>query len=384
VSEGSTIAILIHSLSGGGSEHSAARLATHWAALGREVTLITLDEVAGDTIAIHEGVRRVGLGLLSDSTNFLSAIFANRRRVLALRSAIVKSKATRVISLTDRMNVLTILACRGTGLRPIVAERTDPRHHRIGPLWSFLRRRTYPKAGTIVVQTESVRKVILPLAGRCPVVVLPNAVSIEEEILSYDGPVRPSGTSRRADTFVLDADRNWICGVGRLSIEKGFDRLIAGFAEVAESHPDWNLVIVGDGPTRRELELQITGFGLADRVLLAGWIEQPWPVLRSAEVFVLPSRYEGFPNALLEAMARGKACVAADCQSGPAEIIRPGENGLLCDGENDEEFEVDLGKALHSLLSGVGLRASLGENARKVQTEFSTARHFQAWDAIEV
>jgi GalNAc-alpha-(1->4)-GalNAc-alpha-(1->3)-diNAcBac-PP-undecaprenol alpha-1,4-N-acetyl-D-galactosaminyltransferase len=372
LSEHSKIAIVIHSLNGGGSEHVAALMASHWAALGREVTLITLDEVAGDTIAIHENVGRIGLGLLSESLGVFSAVIANRKRVRELRTAILQTGAARVISLTDRMNVLTILACRGTGLRPIVAERTDPRYHRIGRLWSFLRRRTYPKAGTIVVQTESVRQTLLPIAKRCPVVVIPNAVFVADEA---DDP---------AAQGLLTTDRKWICGVGRLSTEKGFDRLIGGFAEIAEQHPNWNLVIVGEGPSRKELELQIAGVGLTGRVLLPGWREQPWPSLRDAEVFVLPSRYEGFPNALLEAMARGKACIAADCPSGPAEIIRPGENGLLVDGGNDDELEAEIGKALHGLLSSVGLRESLGENAKNVQSVFSIARHFDAWDAIEV
>lgn len=372
MSEHSKIAIVIHSLSGGGSEHAAAMMASHWAAEGREITLITLDALVGDSIAIHESVRRVGLGLLSESTNLLSAMIANIRRVRALRGAIVDSNATRVISLTDRMNVLTILACRGTGRKPIVAERTDPRHHRIGWLWGFLRRLTYPNAGTIVVQTDSVRQAVLPLVGQCPIVVIPNAVSEvgDTENSSADGSLR------------LDARQNWICAVGRLSTEKGFDRLIAGFAGVAKDHPNWSLVIVGDGPSRRELELHIAGFGLVGRILLPGWIEQPWPSLHSAEVFVLPSRYEGFPNALLEAMARGKACVATDCQSGPAEIIRPGENGILVDGGNSDEIEVALGKALNVLLSSAGLRQSLGENARKVQVEFGVERYFRAWDEI--
>jgi glycosyltransferase involved in cell wall biosynthesis len=378
VSENSKIAIVIHSLSGGGSEHVAAMMASHWAAEGRDVTLITLDAVTGDSIAIHENVRRVGLGLLFESKNFLSAIIANNRRVRALRGAIVASNATRVISLTDRMNVLTILACRATGRKPIVAERTDPRHHRIGCLWGILRRLTYPNAGTIVVQTESVRQAVIPFAGRVSVAVIPNAVSGDVET-----PNRPA--EEDAGELSLDADRKWICGVGRLSTEKGFDRLIGGFAEIAQSHPDWNLVIVGDGPSRRELELHIAGFGLGGRVLLPGWIEEPWPSLRSAEVFVLPSRYEGFPNALLEAMARGKACVAADCQSGPAEIIQPGENGLLVvDDSNDEGFEAELAQTLDGLLSSSALRAQLGERAQEVTARFTVETHFQAWDAIDV
>nr|MBC8290974.1 glycosyltransferase [Planctomycetota bacterium] len=152
----------------------------------------------------------------------------------------------------------------------------------------------------------------------------------------------------------------------------------------ADKFPEWSLVIVGEGPSRKELELHITGFGLAGRILLPGWVEQPWRNLTMADVFVLPSRYEGFPNALLEAMARGKACVAVHCPSGPAEIVRSGDNGLLVDGLDDEETEAAIGVALDSLLGSEGLRESLCQNAKGVLEEFSVERHFAAWDAIEV
>jgi len=377
VSDHSNIAIVIHALSGGGSEHAAAMMANHWSSLGRTVTLVTLDDVSGDTIAVRQDVRRTGLGLLSESHNPLTALFANLRRVRKLRAALVASGATRVISLTDRMNVLTILACRGTGLRPVVAERTDPRHHAVGRIWNFLRRCTYPRAGSIVVQTESVRRVIQRMSGNCPVYVIPNAVTKTTD-------TAPTAACTQIRQVQLCPDRNWIAGLGRLSIEKGFDQLVAAFAAVSEQHPDWNLVIVGDGPARTELEAQIASLGLSDRILLTGWIEQPWLRLRNTSVFVLPSRYEGFPNALLEAMAEGKACIATDCQSGPAEIIQSETNGLLVELDSSENIPTALGTALDRVLSSHTLRTSLGEQARRVLVDFGTDAHFRAWDQIPV
>ncbi|MFP6764520.1 MAG: glycosyltransferase, partial [Planctomycetaceae bacterium] len=158
----------------------------------------------------------------------------------------------------------------------------------------------------------------------------------------------------------------------------------AGFAAIARQHSGWNLVIVGDGPARKELELQIAGHGLADRILLTGWIEHPWTLLQKASVFVLPSRYEGFPNALLEAMARGKACIATDCQSGPAEIIQSGINGLLVDADHSGDVQTALEAALDNLLSNQDLRESLGEHATDVRSEFGAKKYFRAWDDIDV
>ena len=370
MADSSKIAIVIHSLTGGGSEHAAAMMASHWAAEGHAVTIITLDKKYNDTIALHKDVHRIGLNRVAESTGIIAAIFNNVPRICALRQVLDDIRPTRVISLTDRMNVLTILGCRGVAPKPIVAERTDPRYHRIGGIWNILRRWTYPRAKAIVVQTEAVREHVQSFAKRCPVLVIPNAVSIDDE-------------AEGKPAFQLDQNCKWICAVGRLSTEKGFDRLIGGFALIAEKCPDWNLAIVGDGPSRKELELQIAGFGLTDRIQLTGWVEKPWPSLSNADVFVLPSRYEGFPNALLEAMARGKACVAVECPSGPGEIIRQGENGLLVDGGNDEEVEAEIGEALYKLLGSEGLRESFGENAKSVLDVYSVERHFAAWDAIE-
>ena len=132
------LTIVIHSLTGGGSEHAAATMASHWADSGRDVTLVTLDSVENDQIAFSPKVERVGLGVMSDSTGIWSAIKANQWRIQTLRDALVKSGPDRVISLTDRTNVLTLLAARGTDLKIIVSERTDIRHHRIGRVWEWL------------------------------------------------------------------------------------------------------------------------------------------------------------------------------------------------------------------------------------------------------
>ena len=115
------LTIVIHSLTGGGSEHAVAAMASHWADAGRDVTVVTLDSVENDQIAFSPKVERVGLGVMSDSTGIWSAIKANQWRVQTLRDAIVKSAPDRVISLTDRTNVLTLLAARGTDLRIIVS-----------------------------------------------------------------------------------------------------------------------------------------------------------------------------------------------------------------------------------------------------------------------
>ena len=366
------ITLLIHSLNGGGSEHVAAWMASHWAEAGCSVTLITLDDVINDSAPLSPSVHRVGLALMRPSSNRLQGLLANWTRIRRIRSAILESSPEVVISLTDRMNILTILACRGTKHRPIVAERTDIRHHRIGRLWEFLRRRTYPQARAIVVQTRSVAEAVRPIAGRCPVEVIPNAVQVAEN--SSTKGDHPAGVGGHAG-IRLNGKSHWICGVGRLSFEKGFDRLVQAFACVADEFPEWCLVVVGDGPERERLQELATESRLQERILFAGWHEEPWTGLHSAEIFVLPSRYEGFPNALLEAMARGLACIAVNCESGPSEIISDGTDGRLVPNDDSDSLKT----ALRELLVNEALRKRLATNAVDVIRRYSVSQYFERW-----
>ena len=107
---------------------------------------------------------------------------------------------------------------------------------------------------------------------------------------------------------------------GRLSREKGFDLLLAAMPSVLEHFPQARLTLLGDGPCRAELDAQSRQLGLAEAVDFPGFQHNPWRYFRHADLFVLPSRYEGLPNALLEALAVGTPVVAADCPGGLREI----------------------------------------------------------------
>jgi glycosyltransferase involved in cell wall biosynthesis len=166
--------------------------------------------------------------------------------------------------------------------------------------------------------------------------------------------------------------------MGRLGEEKGFDLLIEAFALLRHRFPQLSLVILGEGSGRSELERLIAARGLQSAVYMPGTVEQPHAILQQAGIFVLPSRFEGFPNALCEAMACGLPVVAADCRCGPREIIRNDVDGLLVPVGDIEA----LAGAMQRLMLDRSLQERLAAQAPSVVDRFSMARVTALWDQV--
>jgi glycosyltransferase involved in cell wall biosynthesis len=369
------ITITIPSLSLGGAEGVAAMMANHWAAEGDQVTLLTLDSAETDTFQLAPEVHRIALGLMRDSGNLLQALVNNRQRVQKLRAEIARSRPDVVISLTDRMNVLTLLAAGKATYPVIVSERSDPRYHLMGRVWSYLRKKTYPRAAAVVVQTQGVADFCRPWFPSTRIEVIPNAVPaprssgipvVTEEIVK----------ARPASHVVL--------GMGRLSHEKGFDMLIDAFSNLADDFPDWKLRILGEGPLRETLQATIDQRGLQAQIELPGWVADPELALDQGDLFVLPSRYEGFPNALLQAMSRGLPCIGFDCQGSLADLSMRELKALLLPTKNQRELTSihALEDLMRSLMADEKSLKELALLSLQASEKFSIPRYFASWDQL--
>lgn len=353
------IAIVISSLRGGGAERVVTVLANAWTDRGDEVTILTLDDET-PFYPLAKEVVRVGLGVAGESRGFVAVLRNNLRRVASLRAGIRRSEPETVISFIDTANVLALLATRGLKAPVIVSERSDPAHFPTGRATRILRRILYPLADAVIVQTEGAARFFgAGMKGRLHVI--PNPV--------LPGP---------GETPALTCSQRRIVALGRLSKEKGFDLLIEAFSEVAPKWPGWSLEIWGEGPGRAELDQLIRSKGMRDQVRLPGWTPSPHQVLRGAALFVLPSRVEGFPNALCEAMAAGVTVLAADCPSGPRDIIRDGVDGLLVSAGD----AIALARAIDRLLGDEKLRMRLAGEAPNVVSRFGLARVLGLWDGV--
>jgi glycosyltransferase involved in cell wall biosynthesis len=305
----------------------------------------------------------VPLGTARPRKGPINRLFGKGRHIPALRRAIRDSRPDVVVSFIDRVNVLTLMATPGLSLPVVVSERTAPNVYDLGWTWKALRHWLYPRAAALVAQTAAALRYFPPARGRVDRVI-PNPV-IGGEIRAE--PPRPA----RAPYRVL--------GMGRLGPEKGFDRLLAAFAQVAPQFLDWELEIWGEGPERPRLERHLSDLGLGTRARLPGITRDPMEVMRSVDLFVLSSRFEGFPNVLCEAMARGLPVISYDCPSGPREIVRHEIDGLLVPPEGGVNA---LSAALARLMGDPAERLRLAARAPGVADRFALDRVMGLWDEL--
>jgi glycosyltransferase involved in cell wall biosynthesis len=170
-----------------------------------------------------------------------------------------------------------------------------------------------------------------------------------------------------------------ILAMGRLDPQKGFDMLLDAFGRIAGRHPTWDLAIAGDGAQRDALLSQARLLGVDHRTHLLGHVGNVQDWYERADLFVMSSRFEGFPNALLEAMACGCPAVSFDCDTGPRELIDNGVNGTLVP---PEKGAAGLAVAIDRLIGDAELRHAFGLSAAQVRQRLALSRIARQWEQL--
>lgn len=354
------------SLAGGGAERALLDTADLLTSRGHDITVLTFESVASDAYPVPPYIPRVALGVPGHSGNRLKGMLNNLRRIVSLRAEIRRLRPDVVVSYLTRTNIICLLASLGMG-RPVVATEHNVATLNDSPmqtLWRVLRRRLYPWMAQVVVVSEGMARQYSWLPAK-KLTVIPNFL-----------PAR-RGSEPETFTFLSD-DVRYIVGMGRLSPEKGFDRLIKAFHLIAKDCPGWKLLIVGEGPLRTELTTLVASLGLEDQVVLPGRVSNPRTLFRRCNVFALSSESEGFAMVLIEAMSAGLPVVSFDCDFGPREIITPDVSGVLVPPGDTPALSAAIG----SLVKDDALRAGLARGGLESIGRFAPDEILDRWEAL--
>jgi glycosyltransferase involved in cell wall biosynthesis len=271
-----------------------------------------------------------------------------------IRKEIARFSADLVVGFGFPMNFDAIVGAKGTRAKSLICERMDP-YTKIRSLSYRLQKSIlYPLANGYAVQTPKIKEYYVNnYSSFKPVSVIPN-------------PVRKTFSEKRVrDEGVED----YLINVARLDdAQKNQTMLIKSFSIVSKSFPNLKLHLAGSGRDLDKYKELVKELGIEDRVVFLGNLEDPTEAVRNSKLFLLSSNHEGMPNALIEAMAQGKACVSTRCSGGGAEyLIQDGENGLLVDIGDTEGFA----NAIIKLLNDNNLREKIENNALKLNHELS-------------
>lgn len=197
---------------------------------------------------------------------------------------------------------------------------------------------TLRRADAVICQSEAMRADLRALLGRdARLHVIGNPIDV------------PAVTRAASASTATPMGRPALVSVGRLVHLKGYDLLLQAIARLRGRHPDLHLTIFGDGPERAPLTAIAARLGVAAHVTFVGFRAEPLPAVRAADLFVLTSRYEGFPNAALEALACGTPVVLTDCPGANAQLIVPGRNGRLASAISADAIAAALEAAIAEL-----------------------------------
>ncbi|WP_288986323.1 glycosyltransferase [uncultured Sphingopyxis sp.] len=360
------ILFLVSSMLGGGAERVAALLANAWSARGYNVTLMPTFSARGE--CVYPLSESVHLDFLSDHC---PPAAGRLTRLRMLRRLIRSFHPDVIVSFLPHVNCTAVIAAAGFGIPVVACERTYPPLLKppLPLMYRIGRRITYPLASALVGQTETTARWLRRFSGQALVTVIANPVV---------NPLPSQAPFKRPDDFVPPG-RKLILWAGRIDESKRAELLVKTVARPGLIGPDWHVALVGDGPLRPAIKALIDSEGLSDRVTLAGFAGNLGDWYQRADLYVMTTSFEGFPNTLLEALSHGVPSIAFDVLTGPAELSKGGTRLVLLPDENHVEMLAD---ALESLTADAGRRDELRHAALKTNEDYSEQAVLAQWDGL--
>lgn len=343
----------------GGVERMSNLIMNEMTERGHQIEFVTFDR--NDAISFYPLNPSIKWHKLESGDTLQNANFTTRlERILGIRKFIKLFKPDVLLAFQEASFLSARLAVIGLDTPIIAAERNSPSRFRFMDVskrqLAFL---SFHFARFITIQSASFAS-YYPKRLQSKIRVIPN-------------PVFPIASFSKVKKEKI------ILSVGRLEYQKNFQVLIKAFAKIAPVFPDWKLVIPGEGQDRAELEMLVTGLNLKDRVLLPGHTTDLSSYYQKASVFCLPSRWEGFPNALAEAFSYGLPSIGFQDCDGVRDLIKNGRNGFLAEGNANIP---SLAKTLIKLLNNEKLRDEMSLEAIRSVQAYQPSSIFDQWEEL--
>lgn len=357
--------VVVPTLGRGGAERVVSLLTHEWEK-ENDVVVVVLDTgnqfypVGGRLLHLNSPA--------SDSLWKQTSRVWSRERMLA--RILDAEQPDRVISFLEPANIPTAIACYRRGFAGVLTTSVRNNPRALPWYYRVIIRHLYPLGAEVVAVSQGVADA-LAVAGS----------ALHRKLRAIPNPVDLQLIERHASESPPEDPvfkQPYILAVGRLAHQKGYDRLIEAYAAGATSHAV-NLVIAGDGTERPRLEALAERLAVRGRVFLPGAFQNPFALMARAEAYVLSSRWEGWPNAMVEALACGCPVIAFDCPFGPREILQHDVTGLLVpDGDTSA-----LAAAIHQLLGDEALQRRLAKNGKESVRAFDVQKIAKHWLGIE-
>ena len=372
------LALIINDLSGGGAEKAVVLLSGYAAAQGVQTRMYTLQS-GNDSYELDPRIDRVALTTGRFSRG-IGRILSLPAQAAELARELRKWQPDVCVSVLPRSNIAHVMTRWFGNRQPVlITEQVSsrdayPSESIKDRIMRSLIARFYPQADQVFPSSEGVKEGLTRFGvDREQMQVVYNPVSLSE----IDEAASASPPDANTDSLPT------IITVGRLAYQKDHATLLRAFA-IARSRIDARLVLVGQGPLHDELTALASELGISDRVIFAGWQQNPFAWMANADLFVLSSRFEGFGNVVIEAMACGLPVVSTDCPSGPSEILAGGDAGILVP-VGDPEAMAD---AICAVLEDAKLQQHLADKSRRRAPEFDISvigrqylGHCEAWSS---
>lgn len=356
------VLLVVSHLGHGGTQRVVCNLANGWSRQGYRVRLLLMNRRRSNAIHLDPAVETEFLVYVPPrwTVLHLGGLYKRARWILNLRRRIRASRAPLVISFIRSTNAQVLLACLGAnGQRIVVCERNDPARQPIRQPWAMLSHLLYRTAALVTVNSRGAAQSLSSLVPEEKLVYVPNILT----------PARPADLTLPAPTIVAG---------GRLVPQKALDVLLRAYAERQDELKGWRIALLGEGSARRDLEQLARSLGIEDRIDWPGHVPDSYAYFRAADIFVLPSRYEGMPNSLLEAMSCGLPVVVSDASSGPLEVVEHARTGLVVPCDDVEA----LAAAIVRLAHDPELRRSLGAAGVAAVQPFMASQALAKWTEV--